>query len=436
VGGFLNANMHRGALGAPSFGHAVNNAGTAVGYADERDDLGFPAGGFRALRWGPSGATVLGHLGADPTGDTRADAYAINTAGTSVGWAYKLDASGGFRGTRAVRWDGSGTAATELGNLGTSTSSTEATACAINSAGTAAGYAYKYNGSGVSLGFRAVRWDASGTAATELGTLGTDPGGSTDAKVHAINTAGTAVGYARKYDSSGADLGQRAVRWDASGTVATELGGGWAEALEINAAGTAVGNVTKIGVGVTVPVRWDASGTAATELEGLGGSARAVAINDAGTVAGNAASFLGWRAVRWDASGTAATELGILDTLPGGYYAVYAINADGIVAGFAGPDGTGTGFFDRAVVWGTGGIAIDLNTLIDPDSGWTLKYATSISDTNFVAGVGTFDPDGIGPEEKYDRLFVLNVSSAVPEPGSIGFLALGGVTLLRRRRRG
>jgi hypothetical protein len=37
--------------------------------------------------------------------------------------------------------------------------------------------------------------------------------------------------------------------------------------------------------------------------------------------------------------------------------------------------------------------------------------------------------------DAYGRLFLLDISSAVPEPGSIGLLALGGVTLLGRRRR-
>ena len=98
----------------------------------------------------------------------------VNTAGTAVGYADRYDASGAYKGFRAVRW---GAGATELGNLGTDTSGvTEAQAYAINSAGTAAGYADKYDGSGTYFGNRAVRWDASGTAATELGNLGTTGG--------------------------------------------------------------------------------------------------------------------------------------------------------------------------------------------------------------------------------------------------------------------
>jgi hypothetical protein len=68
-----------------------------------------------------------------------------------------------------------------------------------------------------------VRWVAGGTAITELGNLGTDPTGVAGAGIRAANDNGTAVGLAEKYDSAGTTLGFRAVRWDAAGTAATEL---------------------------------------------------------------------------------------------------------------------------------------------------------------------------------------------------------------------
>jgi hypothetical protein len=52
--------------------------------------------------------------------------------------------------------------------------------------GTAVGDTTKYTG-GTSLGYRAVRWDASGTAATELGNLGTEGTGYTESTTQAIN---------------------------------------------------------------------------------------------------------------------------------------------------------------------------------------------------------------------------------------------------------
>src|SRR5262245_14079793 len=71
-------------------------------------------------------------------------------------------------------------------------------------------------------GTRAVRWDAFGSPATELDHLGTDSNGNTESRVSQVSAAGVAVGFANRYE---ADLlkGRRAVRWDASGTAAIEL---------------------------------------------------------------------------------------------------------------------------------------------------------------------------------------------------------------------
>jgi hypothetical protein len=85
------------------------------------------------------------------------------------------------------------------------------------------------------------------------------------------------------------------------------------------------------------------------------------------------------------------------------------------------------------VLWGADGKAINLNTLIDPAGGWTLSEARTISDTNFVAGVGLFDPDGGGPVTAYHRFFVLDASAAIPEPTSLALLVVSGLTLVRRR---
>ena len=460
VGGFQGGDV-------PVFpGTGVNNAGTAVGYATKYDASGADKG-FRAVRWdAATTATELGNLGTDTRGVTSARANAINTAGTAVGSARKHDASGADKGFRAVRWDVSGTAATELGNLGTDTGGlTDTYAHAINSAGSAAGFANKYDGSSVFKGVRAVRWDASGTPAIELGNLGTDTSGFTDAYALTINTAGTAAGYATKYDGSGAFKGQRAVRWDASGTAATELGhlgtgtGGQtgASAFAINSAGTAVGRAATFNAFAMYQgqraVRWDAAGTAATELGNLGTDsggftsegAEAYAINSAGTAVGRADKYdgagvyKGIRGVRWDASGTAATELGNLGTDTGGFTRAeaFAINSAGTAVGYAFDyDGLGMQLGDRAVFWGADGVAIDLNSLIDPASGWTLLRASAISDTHFVAGRGLFDPDGIGGQDAYGRLFVMDISSAVPEPGALTLLSLPALALLCRSRGG
>jgi Protein of unknown function (DUF3466) len=422
----------------------VNNAGIAIGAAYKYDasdtDLG-----ERAFRWDATAATELGNLGADIDGIAHSWAIAINDAGTVVGAAERHDGSGEFIGVRAVRWDASGTAATELGNLGTDSDGvTWSGASAINDSGIVVGDSDKYAGSGDWLGNRAVRWNVSGTVATELENLGSDTSGFTSCFANAINDSGTVFGIAQKYDSEGADQGSRAVRWDTLSTVVTELGNlgtdtsgyTFSYVNAINNAGTAVGIAeTYDGSGESIglrAVRWDASGTVATELGNLGtdssGSTYSHAndINDIGTAVGTAeiydesSEFFGYRTVRWEASSTVATALGNLGTDPSGITDsdAFAINNAGIAVGYAADyDGSGTLLGERAVYWDLDGTVMDLNTLIDPASGWTLELANAISDTGWIAGSGKFDPDGAGGQEAYTRLFLLQVPALGVLPG-------------------
>jgi hypothetical protein len=278
---------------------------------------------------------------------------------------------------------------------------------AVNAAGVAVGVSGKADTAGNPLGWRAVRWDASGTVATELGNLGTTanygqyPDGWTESYATAINSAGTAIGYLNVYDESGQLLRQHApVRWDAFGTP-TELGS----------------------IGSNIPQIWDSP----------------AALNDAGTAVGWTfiidPTYRGTRAVRWDASGTAATELGNLGTAAfgGTESEAVAVNASGTAVGWAAAnwDATGSRYEEHAVYWGADNLAIDLNTLIDPGSGWLrLERALEISDTGWIVGTGIFDPDGQGGQATYRRHFLMLVpATAVPEPSSVMLLGSAAAAL-------
>ena len=417
-------------------GSCLNSIGMAVGTSSKYVN-GTGVGG-RAVRWNGTGtvASELGILSSDSNGVASVDIYAVNDAGTAVGYtAMYLD--GNYVGYRAVRWDASGTAATELGTLGTaSDGSTFAFAYAINNAGTTVGCAQKYDSAGNYFGLRAVRWNASGTSATQLGTLSNYGGGIRDTIAFAVNDAGMAVGISYVSGNPYSDLGSRPVRWNASGA-ATELGilgtdnsgKAYAYVVAMNDAGTAVGSLWKYVNGNDMgqrAVRWDASRTAATELDNLGPdnsgytNTAACAVNDAGTVVGHSEKyvgdrFVGTRAVRWDASGTVATELGNLGTYSNGYTdsCAIAVNSAGTAVGDSVKCVNGTYVGPRAVIWLPDASVIDLNDLgVAPVTGggtWTLYHASAITDDGFVAGDGLFDPDGTGPQASYARIWVTQV---------------------------
>jgi hypothetical protein len=338
-------------------GAGVNNYGTAVGYAEKYTGI-YLDDGPRAVRWDFSGtaATELGSLGTNSTGYTIAKAFAINDSGTAVGWALKY-VNGASSGSRAVRWDATGTAAIELANLGTDSSgfSTGSGACAINDDGMAAGFSQKYV-NGINMGARAVRWDASGTVATELGSLGTDANGVTNCYTTAMNAAGTVVGYSEQY-VDGSDVGPRPVRWDASCTAAVELG--------------------NLGL--------DGNGKTATYP---------VAVNNSGAVVGYAEKFvngsdLGVRAVRWSATGTAATELDNLGTDGNGRASAQAsaINKTGTIVGYAVKYIGGINKGRRAVRWDPSGTAVtELGTLGQDSTGGVVSSAYALNDAGTTVG--------------------------------------------------
>ncbi len=225
-----NAPVELGNLGVSNAGvsnsltSAINSSGAIAGRSEKiTPSLSL---GFRAVRWNASSTVPieLGTLGTDSFGRATAGGNAINNSGAITGSATKYDSNGGSFGTRAVRWDASGVAATELANLGTDTAgSTTCFGEAINSDGAQYRKQHKYTPSGTYLGYRAVRWNAATTAATELANLGTDNTGNTTCLAYAINSSGIVAGYAEKHAASGTNLGDRAVRWDISGA-ATELG--------------------------------------------------------------------------------------------------------------------------------------------------------------------------------------------------------------------
>jgi hypothetical protein len=196
------------------------------------------------------------------------------------------------------------------------------------------------------------------------------------------------------------------------------------------------------------PSRWDAGSTTPVELGGLTSFGflpdtswlgAANKINSTGTILGNLFGSSGGvnikRGVRWDAGSITPVELKPI--VAAGSTVAYDLNSIGIAVGTVTPGEVATADLTivykaggRAVYWGADGAAVDLNSLIDPTSGWFLQAATSISDTGWIMGVGTFDPDGAGSQAAYSRMFLLQV----PEPSAIvlGIIGVGATLALRK----
>ena len=108
----------------------------------------------------------------------------------------------------------------------------------------------------------------------------------------------------------------------------------------------------------------------------------------------------------------------VIATLGGSYPQVNGMNDAGEIVGFA-----TIGSFDRAFLYNGSGL-VDLNTLIDPTSGWFLADATAINDSGQIVGFGGY--------AGHPEAFLL---TPIPEPATLGLMAIGLTGMFLRRRR-
>lgn len=335
-------------------------------------------------------------------------------------------------------------AVTDLGTLGGSTSTI---ATDVNNATQVVGESDLIVG--LNLVDYAFLWDAG--SMSPLVPLG---------KAQGINSAGTVVGNVRTITSS-----SRA--FIASGGSYTTLpSGSFSAAYAINDADNVVGFST-IGVGPSHAVMWE-NATTMIDLGTLGGvSSLAYDINNHDQVVGasNTATATYDNAFLWEngqmialcpdctglsraeaindqaqvvgmaaASGSGAAQATLwengetlfLGTLGGLYSYAYDINEAGQIVGTSAYGASATAY--HAFLWDNGEM-IDLNSLLDPGSGWTLTYAYAINDLGEIVGVG-INPQGQA------AAFLLTLAVPEPETWALWLAGLALVVLQRRPDQG
>jgi probable HAF family extracellular repeat protein len=341
--------------------------------------------------------TALGTLGF-----WSSEAVAVNDAGQVVGSSIGDLALG----NRAVLWDGA-----SLTDLGPGSASD------INNAGQIAG----------TSGRAATLWQLGGPTLTL---------GQTSSAGFGINDSGQVVGY-----TGAAGVQGRATLW--SGGSAVDLGstgvpdlrppGGWpvrqvsTEATAINNAGQVVGTYTDFDVSFFPQAMSWQSGVS-TPLPGLGGDRSvAVGVNDAGQAVGY--GFLPsddlFHAILWEAG--RPTDLGTLGDISS--IALNVNNAGMIVGAYGDRDSL------RAALW-TGGSAIDLNTLLRPETveaGWVLATASDINENGWIVGLAynRFDSSPLGTAFQGYLLSISDLPDQVlhvptiPEPSTYALMLAG-----------
>lgn len=244
-----------------------------------------------------------------------------------------------------------------LGTLGGARSQ----ARGVNDAGQVVGYSLKSSGYN-----HAFLWQDG--VMIDLGALG---GGATSISMaFAINNAGQVVGQ-----STTAAGKWRAFRWSGGMADLGALGGGHSFGYGINESGHAVGAST-IGVSPDITdhaTRW--SGGMQDLGTGGWGNSRAYGMNDNGQVVGLLAMD------GYPVTIGAFLYDGGMQALGGTQSIAWDINNDGLIVGES--DG-------QAILWEDGQMK-NLNSLIDPTSGWTLQSARAINDKGQIVGKGSFN---------------------------------------------
>jgi len=331
----------------------------------------------------------------------------------------------GLPEVRAVLWQRG-----HMIDLGTLDGGYESLSMSVNSRGQVAGLAttgVTDPNSMVGLGYqtRAFIWQHG--AMHDLGTLGS----GTDAIAGLINEGGQVVGWSY-IDSSPSDtcagvygfpLSTGSFLWQ-EGKGLTDLGGlggTCTVATDLNNRGEVVGQSWSHADLTGHAFLWDHK-NGLIDLGTLGGDfSSATAINNNGQAVGG--SYLSDN-VRIDATlwkGRAAVDLGTVDADTCSY--ALSINALAQVVGISGT--TNCESF-RPFLWDRSGPMVDLNSLISPNAGIYVTFASQINDQGEIVGVGVL-PSGderavlLVPCQDDDQACAVDATGKAAAPGTSAF---------------
>lgn len=262
--------------------------------------------------------------------------------------------------------------------------------------------------------------------------------GATLARAFAVSGDGqVAAGYGTS------PAGRESTRWlnSSSPTTMGDFAGGtvWAESRAVNADGSVIVGLGSRGSSVgTDAFRWTEAGGFQYLGDLPGGTVYSDALgvsSDGNTIVGTSVGTNGNGAVpnayRW----TAFSGMVALESLEfSGRSHANAVSPDGSIVGGDASDGIGQ---DNAVIWLADGSILDVKSaliaagLANELAGWDLTAVTGVAASQdgyaILCGNGT---NLLNQEMGWTARVPL---TAVPEPGSIAALSLGGLALLRRK---
>jgi probable HAF family extracellular repeat protein len=356
------------------------------------------------------------NLGDMPGGVSDNSGYGINDYGQAVGLGLTEF------GIRGFLW----TPTTPNGSTGSMISvAPQSQAYGVNSLGQVTGV---QTASGVTAAFVWTPSTPNGTSGTRT-SLGTLPGG-TGSRGEAINGFGQVTGSSTLPGSAGHPFlwtpssanGNAGTMIDLGLPVGTTSGGGAA----INAYGQVVGNsASDTRAFLWTPTTPNGQVGALVEITGFAGVTTSVAangINASGQIAGTRnGTMYRWTPTTPNGSVGTAVDLGKLSGQD--FSIAKGINDSGAVVGINTRSGGGT-----ATLWTPADGMMNLNLRLDASgAGWFLREARAINNSGQIVGIGSFNGTT-------SQAFLLTPTTLLPEPASLGIIAISALVLRRRSR--